>query len=224
MILVFASSKGGVGKSTSCAAIGAALALRGERVLIMDLDPNKTLVRWSKKASVPGLKIDSVPSEKFVAAFQAAKDGSRYDHILIDVMGGREVTMIKALGRADLVVIPAQPSEPDIREALVVVSDVEDMGQGRGGRIPYKVLLTKLYPLRTKVTDHAYAELARQKIPVFKTALVERTAYREMFLTGEPVSSIDRKGAGSEVASLIDEIEVMLKVKQKSTRKAKEYA
>lgn len=224
MILVFASSKGGVGKSTCCAAIGSALALRGDRVLIMDLDPNKTLGRWSKKAAVNGLRVDTVTPEKFVPAFNAAKEGGRYDHILIDVMGGREVTMIKALGRADMVIIPAQPSEPDIREALVVVGDVQDMCEGRGGLIPYKVLLTKLYPLRTKVTDHAYAELSRQKIPLFKTALVERTAYREMFLTGEPVSIIDKKGAGSEVAALVREIEMALQGKQKVTRKTREYA
>lgn len=224
MILVFASSKGGVGKSTSCAAIGSALALRGDRVLIMDLDPNKTLARWAKKVSVAGLRIENCSSEKFVSAFNAAKESNRYDHILIDMMGGREVTMIKAFGRADMVVIPAQTSEPDIREALVVVSDVEDMAEGRGGRIPFKVLLTKLYPLRTKVTDHAYAELSRHKIPVFKTALVERTAYREMFLTGEPVSVIDKRGAGAEVAALVDEIEAALKGQKRSTRKTKEFA
>ena len=43
MILSFASSKGGVGKSTTCAAIASALALAGDRVLLIDLDPNRTL-------------------------------------------------------------------------------------------------------------------------------------------------------------------------------------
>ncbi len=50
MILTFASSKGGVGKSTTCAAIASALAMDGERVLLIDLDQNRTLQRWSKKS------------------------------------------------------------------------------------------------------------------------------------------------------------------------------
>ena len=57
MILVFASSKGGVGKSTTCAALGAGLALEGQRVLILDLDQNRTVHRWSRKTAIPGLTV-----------------------------------------------------------------------------------------------------------------------------------------------------------------------
>ena len=60
MILVFASSKGGVGKSTVCAALGAALALRGERVLILDLDQNRTVERWYRKTAVNDIAVDGL--------------------------------------------------------------------------------------------------------------------------------------------------------------------
>ena len=49
MIVAFASSKGGVGKSTICAAVGAWLASRGEDVLILDLDHNRTVDRWGRE-------------------------------------------------------------------------------------------------------------------------------------------------------------------------------
>ena len=54
MILTFASSKGGVGKSTTCAALASALALEGARVSLLDLDQNRTLDRWAKKAPIEG--------------------------------------------------------------------------------------------------------------------------------------------------------------------------
>ena len=57
MILTFASSKGGVGKSTTCAALASALALEGARVSLLDLDQNRTLDRWSKKAPIDGLSV-----------------------------------------------------------------------------------------------------------------------------------------------------------------------
>ena len=77
--------------------------------------------------------------------------------------------------------------------------------------IPYRLLLTKVYPLRTRVTDFAYAELARLGLPLFRTALVERSAYREMFLNGQPPTITEAgKGAGVEVFSLLAEIRAII--------------
>ena len=57
MIITFASSKGGVGKSTTCACIASALAMEGARVLLIDLDQNRTLDRWARKAPIDGLTV-----------------------------------------------------------------------------------------------------------------------------------------------------------------------
>ena len=89
------------------------------------------------------------------------------DHILIDLAGAREATVLKAIARSELVVIPAQASEPDLREALVIVSDIRDVAEEKGAPIPYRVLLTKMHPFRTRVTEFAYAELARHGLPIF---------------------------------------------------------
>jgi chromosome partitioning protein len=210
MILVFASSKGGVGKSTSCAAVGSALALSGERVLIIDLDPNGTIARWSRKLTLEGLTVQPVKPAEFTNVLNKHKASGAFDHVLIDLMGTREATMLKALGFADLVIIPAQTSEPDLREALVISQDVRDLSEMIGEPIPYRLLLTKVYPLRTRVTDFVIKELARLKLPSFRSVLVERTAYREMFLSGEPPSRAESaKGAGPEIAALLDEIRAL---------------
>lgn len=55
-------------------------------------------------------------------------------------------------------------------------------------------------PLRTRVTDFAYQELRRQGLPIFRTVMVERAAYKEMFLTGVPPAPAS--GAGHEIATL----------------------
>jgi chromosome partitioning protein len=199
MIISFASSKGGVGKSTSCAAVGARLAQRGEQVLILDLDQNGTLARWGRKTSIPGLTVKAIERDDFTNMFRETVLAGETDHILIDLAGAREATVLKAIARSELVIIPAQASEPDLREALVVVSDIRDVAEEKGTPIEYRVLLTKMYPLRTRVTEFVYQELARHGLPIFRTVLVERAAYREMFLTGTPPSASDAGGAGAEM-------------------------
>ena len=207
MIVSFASSKGGVGKSTTCAAIGARLAQRGEEVLIIDLDQNRTLERWGRKANIPGLTVKAIDRDAFTTMFRETVAAGETDHILIDLAGAREAMALKAIARSDLVVIPAQASEPDLREALVVASDVRDVAEEKGAPIPYRLLLTKMSPLRTRVTDFVYQELERHSLPIFRTVMVERVAYKEMFLTGVPPSGTDKSGAGAEVAALADEME-----------------
>jgi chromosome partitioning protein len=51
--IVFASPKGGVGKSTSAVLLATELAVRGVDVTIIDADPNRPVSRWAKRPNKP---------------------------------------------------------------------------------------------------------------------------------------------------------------------------
>ena len=51
--IVFASPKGGAGKSTSAVILVTELALKGAGVTIIDADPNKPVSQWAKRAGCP---------------------------------------------------------------------------------------------------------------------------------------------------------------------------
>ncbi|PHP64962.1 hypothetical protein CSC94_21760 [Zhengella mangrovi] len=208
MIISFASSKGGVGKSTCCAAIAAKLAQDGARVLVLDLDLNQTVARWGRKSTLASLVVEAIEPDAFTQTFREKTGGGDFDHILIDLAGTREATMLKAMARSDLVIIPAQASEPDLREALVIVDDIKDVIEAGADKVRYRVLLTKLFPLPTRVTLFAHREIKRHGLPTFKAGLVERAIYREMFLTGKSPSEAEPKGkAAREIERLIEEIQ-----------------
>jgi chromosome partitioning protein len=127
------------------------------------------------------------------------------------------VTLFKALARSSLV---AQASESDLREALVVVSDIRDVVETTGRAIPFRLLLTKVFQLRTRVTDHAYAELERHGLPLFRTALVERSAYREMFLSGKPPTVTEPERGRVLKSSLVAEIRDIVDASNNVLKKA----
>ncbi|MEL6767226.1 MAG: ParA family protein [Pseudomonadota bacterium] len=245
MQIVFASSKGGVGKSTSCAAIAALLAGRGEGVAVLDLDQNRTLDAWGQASGVarlapdaslvdagigtametgmgpgtgagdgaptlPGLAIGAVAADDFADAFRAAR-AAGWPHVFVDLPGIREVTLMKAVAKADLVVIPAQHSEPDIRQAMTIARDIRDIEETLGRAIPHAVLFTKVRPLRTRLDRFVEAELDRSGLPRFATPLVDRIAYKEMFLDAvAPHAKEPDRGAGPELAALVAEMEAMI--------------
>ena len=58
-------------------------------------------------------------------------------------------------------------------------------------------------------------------LPLFRTALVERSAYREMFLNGQPPTITEAgKGAGLEVQALLAEMRSIVEASHDTLRKA----
>ena len=51
--IVFASPKGGAGKSTSAVLLATELASRGGAVTIIDADPNRPVSRWASRPGKP---------------------------------------------------------------------------------------------------------------------------------------------------------------------------
>ena len=51
--IVFASPKGGAGKSTSAVLLATELAAKNASVTIIDADPNRPVSRWAKRPNKP---------------------------------------------------------------------------------------------------------------------------------------------------------------------------
>ena len=69
-VLVVSNQKGGVGKTTTAVSLGAALVQRGERVLIIDLDPQANATSGlgvGKNSAIYGVLLKEVPISESVA-------------------------------------------------------------------------------------------------------------------------------------------------------------
>ena len=129
------------------------------------------------------------------------------DLVLIDLEGSANQAMLYAAGKSDLVIIPAQPSAFDVREARKtagVVGQAADLVQRE---IPIRVVLTRTPVLRQRVADHSRAQFEKADLPLLPIELVQRAAFQTMTYTGQPPFQTDPSGgAAANVDALLEAI------------------
>ena len=188
MIITLASSKGGVGKSTTCVALAGSYAKAGARVHVMDLDANRTASRWLGDDTVRPANITVSAPDPHILTEHLQEAARHYapDMILIDVAGSYERALTVAIARAHLTIIPAAPTEADIYEAARIAGHIQTM-YAAFGQVPlYRVLATRVAQLMTHAQKHAFREIRRLKLPLMRAIIPQRTAYEEIGLSGLP--------------------------------------
>lgn len=181
----FASSKGGVGKTTSALLLAGELMHAGAQVAVVDADPNRPLQRWADLGRVPdNLHLISDVDERNILDVIDDME-ARYPFVLVDLEGSANMLVSYAISRSDLVIIPLQGSQLDLNEAGKAIGLVRRQEQAFRRSIPYRVLLTRTSAaIRPATLRHIEAELASNGIPVLRTMLMERDAFRAPFSFG----------------------------------------
>lgn len=183
--IVFASPKGGAGKSTSAVVLASELAQRGAEVVIIDADPNRPVSSW---AGLPGCPptlsvLSDVMEGSIIDEIEAA--AARVPFVIVDLEGTASMTVAYAISRADLVIVPTQGSQLDAAEAVKAIRLIRQQERAFGRRIPYAVLLTRTSSaIRPRTLQHIRDEMARNEVPVLNTQMHEREAFRAIFSFG----------------------------------------
>src|SRR4051794_11348173 len=193
-VCVFASPKGGVGKSTSAVLLATQLAESGATVTIIDADPNKPVSRWAARPGKPNnlTLVESVTEQTIIRAIDDAARKTAF--VIVDLEGTASMMVVYAISRADLVVIPTSPSLLDAVEAVSAVQLVQRQEEAFRIKIPSAVLFTKTSAaIRTRTLADIEAELAQNDVPVFDVRIHDREAFRAIFSYGGTLSALDPK-------------------------------
>ena len=122
--IVLATQKGGSGKSTL--AIGLAIAAMddGQRVGMIEADPQGTISNWGRRRINPQPRIERAGSGMAIecAILDLRLDG--FTVAIIDTAATENVLSASGIGAADLCLIPARPSPADIEAALPTLRTV----------------------------------------------------------------------------------------------------
>src|SRR5580698_3322969 len=100
--IVFASPKGGVGKSTAAVLLATELAGFGAGVSMIDADPNKPLSQWAKRPGRPPILevISDVTEDSVLDVME--DDAQKTPFVIADLEGTCSMMAGYAISRADL--------------------------------------------------------------------------------------------------------------------------
>lgn len=195
-VITFSSPKGGVGKTTAATILATMLAERGAPVTIIDADPNKNVLDWSRLPGAPKnlSVIGEVSEETIVDQIEAASECSAF--VVVDLEGTASLMVSYAISMSDFVVIPVQGSQLDAKQAARQMKLIKAQERISGRTIPFAVLLTRtnpaILPKTQRFIEARFVELA---VPVFTTRLYDREAFRAIFSYGGTLAGLKEKGA-----------------------------
>jgi len=195
-IISVAQQKGGAGKSTLASNLAVALLAGGKRVALLDTDPQQSLTRWHslRPAGATPLVFDNPSGWRITGALDRHR--RNMDFIILDTPPHADSDSRIAIRAADLVLVPLQPSLPDLWASEATIKLAEDEKR------LYRLVLNRL-PATGRLRDVVTEELARRKAPVMKETLGNRSAYAAAFALGLGVTeSAARSTAADEVRAL----------------------
>ncbi|MEQ7008456.1 ParA family protein [Actinopolymorpha sp. B17G11] len=187
MRITFGGLKGGISKSTSAVHIAIGLAARGERVLLVDADPQAaTVLDWSTSAgdSWPDA-IVVVPWPVSDLAKKVSAIAGDFDSIIIDTGGESDTLLAQALLVTDELVIPSGTTLAEIRRlpaTFQLAANIELMKQTP---LSARILLTKVRA-GTRSSADARQLLESEGFPIMEAEIPLRERYSQAFGTVPP--------------------------------------
>lgn len=200
MIIGVLNQKGGVGKTTIAVNLAAVYAKTGQRVLLVDADPQGSSLAWSAARDEAPL-FTVVGMAKPTLHKDMPNIAADYDVVIID--GSPRVSELgrAAIMASDMVLIPVQPSPYDVWASADTVQLIKEARQ-------FKENLKAVFVINRKIVNTAIGRdvvtaLANFGLPVCDYALSQRVAFAESAARGLTVIETEPKSeAAREITTL----------------------
>ena len=203
-IIKIAGQKGGSGKSTIAAHLAIALAQRGNKVLIIDIDPQASLKSWYQireeyfGKSYTGVQF--LESSGWRVSSTVSTYRNKVDYIVLDSPPHTELETKNAIRLADLVLIPMQPSPTDLWATKTTIEFAESEKKD------YRIILNRYNP-NSKIAKEVVDQVENR----LDNYLGNRVAFCSCFLHGKTVTETDPSSqAAMEIRAVTDELLMIL--------------
>lgn len=201
------NQKGGCSKSTTAVHFAVWLHSQGHSVAVIDADAQRSSSIWIEALEGVDIPIHVIQSADDLLD-EIPNIAAEHDYCIIDGPAGLSEATRAILFRADLAVIPCQPSGVDLRSAADAVKLVKQAQSVRNGPPDALVFLSRAVK-GTKLKDEAIALLSKSGVPIMQAVIHQRQIVADTFgqratvfdLAGRPARDSER-----EFKELFDEI------------------
>jgi chromosome partitioning protein len=193
-IVAIVAQKGGTGKSTLTANLAVAAARQGLRTLVVDADPQASLLDW-KRSRGPGEPsvLAAKPSAIHPTRFAAERAG--VDIMLIDTRASALDASLEAAKPADLTLVVVRPSIIDLRAIAATVDSLRPLQ--RPAAFVINQAPSRRSACEARVVSEAVEVLLRFGLPIAPVALRSRSIYPGAFSQGRSPLEIAPDGAAA---------------------------
>jgi chromosome partitioning protein len=178
-VIAVAQQKGGAGKTMLAAQVAVALA-KSASVAVLDIDPQGSLSIWGKlRANAP----KAVHAVTFAATAgwrlttELDKLKAKHDYVLIDTPPVIDTDARRAIRAADLVLVPLNPSPPDLWAAEGTLK----LAAEEKRKI---ALVFNRAPAASRLRKRMETEILARGIVLLDAALGNRAGYSNAFADG----------------------------------------
>jgi chromosome partitioning protein len=197
-VIAVAQQKGGAGKTMLAAQLAVVFA-QTMSVAILDIDPQGSLTVWGKlRAAAPKAanKITIANTAGWRLTTELDKLKASHDIVLIDTPPVIDTDARRAIRAADLVLVPLNPSPPDLWAAEGTIK----LAAEEKRKI---ALVFNRAPTASRLRKRLEAEIAGRGLALLETALANRAGYANAFADGLGVTEAGpTTQAAEEVAAL----------------------
>lgn len=187
--------KGGAGKSTTAVNAAGALAELGERVAVVDLDPQGSASKWAPE----GISVYAIDDKSARAIKRKLEElaGDGVAYALVDCPPELEDRSLTAAMLSDLVLVPTTASPLDLWAAEAAVNTAQDARAVRGGKLPAVALVPSRVTTSTVIGRELPAVLERFGEPV-APGISQRVALAEAVIESKWIGDYAPGSPGHE--------------------------
>lgn len=205
LVITVAQQKGGAGKTMLAANLAAAWAA-DRRVCLLDIDPQKSLARWHalrarQTKALAAIGFSDLSGWRLRAELDRLT--ASHDALIVDTPPQVETDAKLAIRVADLVLVPLQPSPPDLWAAEGTVQ------LARTEKRPLRLVLNRA-PASSRLRTQVEHEAAAAGHAMLAATIGNRAGFANAFAQGLGITEASPKSQGAaELRAVLAEIEAL---------------
>lgn len=215
MIIVIANGKGGTGKSCLSQNLAVGLKMRGKKVMLVDIDPQRTSAKWATtrrenesindELDIPCIMLEGKVNKDLIRL----KDEGYF--VVVDCGGHDSKAMRYAIGVADQVLIPSQPTTTDLEVLEEFAEAVEDsLVMNEDCKVNGVITRCPTQQNSQKRIDDSKAYFKHYEIDCLESVIFNRVIYSDSSSYGMAVfeheANSSKNKAINEINNIIEEI------------------